>query len=361
MTDSTPRVPEDAEQSGSRTLKVTWHPNAVSGAVERAAELTSTSDPDGVCQVHWMDLACLLDLARAALAEPGAVELAVMEEALRWRKIVDQWERGHQNDVLPYTAKLEAEVERLQRELDGVATGSTANTGAPVSPVQTTVHAQQSVSGGDARPVEFIAGYLVVPVDGCTCDGGGEFPHRAECGYEPAVPLAEIEAALARAGRTVVAELPERGDMALRMAQARQWIAHKSWGGVMCPPWDGLTPDEREQAETEARYWINAAVNAGVKIVPAGCTVVELPEPDVVDENIALSGNPPILANVWRAGTWEIYTWVKDGEPRVDVVTGRDDGMDVAAMRQVFLAGLAACNAADRLSGSVSPKGDTNG
>lgn len=143
---------KDAEQSGSRTLKVTWHPNAVSGAVERAAELTSTSDPDGVCQVPWMDLACLLDLARAALAEPGEVEQAVMEEALRWRKIVEQWERGHQNDVLPYTAKLEAEVERLKRELDGVAAGCTAATaGAPVSPVQTTVHADLRVMPIDAR------------------------------------------------------------------------------------------------------------------------------------------------------------------------------------------------------------------
>lgn len=61
----------------------------------------------------------------------------------------------------------------------------------------------------DTRNVEVIAGYLVIPVDNCTCDGGGEFPHRPECGYEPAVPIAEVEAALARAGRPVV-ELPER-------------------------------------------------------------------------------------------------------------------------------------------------------
>lgn len=39
------------------------------------------------------------------------LEKSVMEEALRWRKIVEQWEQGHQNEVLPYTAKLEAEVE----------------------------------------------------------------------------------------------------------------------------------------------------------------------------------------------------------------------------------------------------------
>ena len=59
----------------------------------------------------------------------------------------------------------------------------------------------------DARRPEIMAGYLVVPVDGCTCDGGGEFPHRPECGYEPAIPIAEVEAALARDGRMVV-ELP---------------------------------------------------------------------------------------------------------------------------------------------------------
>lgn len=33
-----------------------------------------------------------------------------------WREIVDQWERGHQDTVLPYTAKLEAEVERLKAD-----------------------------------------------------------------------------------------------------------------------------------------------------------------------------------------------------------------------------------------------------
>lgn len=40
-------------------------------------------------------------------------EQAVMEEALRWRKIVEQWEQGHQNEVLPYTAKLEADRDLL--------------------------------------------------------------------------------------------------------------------------------------------------------------------------------------------------------------------------------------------------------
>jgi hypothetical protein len=42
---------------------------------------------------------------------------AVMEEALRWRKIVEQWEQGHQNEVLPYTAALEEEIARLRAEV----------------------------------------------------------------------------------------------------------------------------------------------------------------------------------------------------------------------------------------------------
>lgn len=39
---------------------------------------------------------------------------------------------------------------------------------------------------------EIMAGHLVVAVDGCTCDGGGEVPHRPECGYEPVIDLAEL-------------------------------------------------------------------------------------------------------------------------------------------------------------------------
>jgi hypothetical protein len=33
-----------------------------------------------------------------------------------WREIVDQWERGHDNDVLPYTAQLEGEIAALKAE-----------------------------------------------------------------------------------------------------------------------------------------------------------------------------------------------------------------------------------------------------
>lgn len=32
---------------------------------------------------------------------------------------------------------------------------------------------------------EIFAGHVCEVVDYCTCDGGGEFPHRPECGLEP--------------------------------------------------------------------------------------------------------------------------------------------------------------------------------
>lgn len=35
-------------------------------------------------------------------------------------------------------------------------------------------------------------GYLVHTIDRCTCDGGGEFPHRSWCGEEPLIPLASL-------------------------------------------------------------------------------------------------------------------------------------------------------------------------
>lgn len=59
-------------------------------------------------------------------------------EALKWtevagehaaeleseRKIVEQWERGHQDNVLPYTASLETEIDRLRREVEFEANGT---------------------------------------------------------------------------------------------------------------------------------------------------------------------------------------------------------------------------------------------
>jgi hypothetical protein len=68
-------------------------------------------------------------------------------------------------------------------------------------------------------------------------------------------------------------------DVALRLAKARQWIAHQGTGYI--PPWDGLTPVEQEQAETEARHWLRAAYNTGVLAPrPSG------PAPGLTDEMI---------------------------------------------------------------------------
>lgn len=102
---------------------------------------------------------------------------------------------------------------------------------------------------------------------------------------------------------------------AARMARARQWIAHQATGYL--PPWDGLTPVEQEQAETEARHWIQAAVNAGVKIVPPGCAVVELPEPDDTDNE----GDP-----LWDLGGNQVVIAYcdADGHPMIRLPDGED-------------------------------------
>lgn len=72
MSDPTPADgAQTPEPPRSRTLKVTWHPNAISGAVERATAITRSVDPDGACQVSWMDLACLVDMGRAFVADQG--------------------------------------------------------------------------------------------------------------------------------------------------------------------------------------------------------------------------------------------------------------------------------------------------
>ena len=52
-----------------------------------------------------------------------------------WREIVDQWERGHQDDVLPYTAQLEGEIAALKAE-------------AAESPEPVTEYGQQMSGGG---------------------------------------------------------------------------------------------------------------------------------------------------------------------------------------------------------------------
>lgn len=53
-----------------------------------------------------------------------------------------------------------------------------------------------------------------------------------------------------------------REDAALRLAQARQEIARQANTGLPVPGWGELTPGEQDQAETEARHWIRAAVDA---------------------------------------------------------------------------------------------------
>ena len=107
--------------------------------------------------------------------------------------------------------------------------------------------------------------------------------------------------------------ITEEEDAARRLAMARQWIAHKGTGYI--PPWEGLTPVEQEQAETEARHWINAAVNAGVTIVPAGRTVVDHREPDQRYDGSA----------VWCVGPFDLvargdetihFTWHSNIPPR---------------------------------------------
>jgi hypothetical protein len=71
-------------EPGSKTLTVTWHPDAVAGAVERVGETVRTAaDPEATYadgrggQVAWNDLACLIDLARTFLAMEDVTEHGV--------------------------------------------------------------------------------------------------------------------------------------------------------------------------------------------------------------------------------------------------------------------------------------------
>jgi hypothetical protein len=55
-------------------LKVTWHPDAPRRAVENAAAVVTHGSPDDVYELAggrltWTDLACLVDMGRALLAE----------------------------------------------------------------------------------------------------------------------------------------------------------------------------------------------------------------------------------------------------------------------------------------------------
>jgi hypothetical protein len=50
-------------------------------------------------------------------------------------------------------------------------------------------------------------------------------------------------------------------DRSLRLAEARQDLAHESG---MCPPWADLTEADRERSAMDARYWLTAAIRAGI-------------------------------------------------------------------------------------------------
>lgn len=64
----------------SRTLTVEWHPDAVRRAIDRALSITRAArDADAVWefpggQLSYMDLACLIDAARAALGDNDPVD-----------------------------------------------------------------------------------------------------------------------------------------------------------------------------------------------------------------------------------------------------------------------------------------------
>lgn len=64
----------------TRTLRVTWHPNAVRRAIDNASSITKAArDADEVYDLRgghlsFMDLACLIDAARAALGDDEAVD-----------------------------------------------------------------------------------------------------------------------------------------------------------------------------------------------------------------------------------------------------------------------------------------------
>lgn len=177
---------------------------------------------------------------------------------------------------------------------------------------------------------------------GARAVAGTIFRSEFEGSHNKHVDLARAVLSAALAGCTETPEPPERGEVADRMARGRQWLAHH--GNAYLPTWDDLTPVEQEQAVQEARYWIQAAVNTGVKIVPPGWTVVALPEPD----GTSLEGDPIWSAHVDYEAT--IFATVEHGHP---VVLGPfSDGPwhpDSAEMFGLRL--LAAAREARRLAG----------
>jgi hypothetical protein len=147
---------------------------------------------------------------------------------------------------------------------------------------------------------------------------------------------------------------PERDDAALRLARGRQWLAHEGNGYI--PEWDGLRPDEQEQAVIEARRWLRAAYNVGITIVPAGRTVIELPEPNAASSNDQHGS--------WIVGgdvetDFAAFLHWDDASPVVEVSYERGGTQEwgTAELRTFCLNGLAACEFADRLAAESSQGG----
>lgn len=99
--------PSPPPPSGGKTVTVTWHPDRVTGATARAAEVIAATDPDRPCTLSWTDLACLVDIARAFTA-PAVDEPALNDghaltlpdpDAQAVRAWVEFWS-GHP-DTLP--------------------------------------------------------------------------------------------------------------------------------------------------------------------------------------------------------------------------------------------------------------------
>jgi hypothetical protein len=73
--------------------------------------------------------------------------------------------------------------------------------------------------------------------------------------------MAEVRVQLPGSGVVVTyTSLTER-DRSLRLAEARQGVAHD---GTFDPAWAQLTDYDREMTALEARNWLRAAVRAGL-------------------------------------------------------------------------------------------------
>jgi hypothetical protein len=54
------------------THQIHWHQDRITGCIQRAEVTINESDTEAPCQVEWLDLACLLDIARTWIAEQDA-------------------------------------------------------------------------------------------------------------------------------------------------------------------------------------------------------------------------------------------------------------------------------------------------